>query len=349
MGSVTHISIPGIVRIKSKALGRLGIYLERRGHGNVLVVASAGLPDDITTTVRASLDSAGIAAADWIEISDNSFEQAAAIFADISSKLSAVVGLGGGKALDMAKYVAFLARKPYYAVPTSLTNDGFCSPQASLTVNGRRRTLAAALPQGVVVDVDVCLCAPRILWLSGVGDLVSKLSAVHDWKLAFHAVGETVEDLAALLSDATVHQFLARPYFDAQGMSLLATALMLNGIAMEICGSSRPASGSEHLVSHALDAISARPRLHGLQVGMATYITCRLQNQQWETVDTLFRNTGFWDAVRADPFSASEWLQAFRLAPSIKSDFFTILSKRDCLPDVEHMLQTDPAIAGCFA
>ncbi len=145
------------------------------------------------------------------------------------------------------------------------------------TLGGGRRSLAAALPQGVVVDVDACLAAPRILWLSGVGDLVSKLSAVFDWKLAFHHAGEPVNDLAALLSDATVRQFVARPAYDAQGLTALATALMLNGIAMEICGSSRPASGSEHLVSHALDATSARPRLHGLQVGVATYLCCRLQ------------------------------------------------------------------------
>ncbi|MHC1751188.1 hypothetical protein [Humidesulfovibrio sp.] len=83
--------------------------------------------------------------------------------------------------------------------------------------------------------------------------------------------------VAAPLSDASVRQSLARPAFDAQGMTSLATSLMLNGIAMEICGSSRPASGSEHLVSHALDATRARPRLHGLQVGVATYSMCRLQ------------------------------------------------------------------------
>lgn len=348
MTHATLISVPGLVRIKPGALGRLGIYLRRGTHTRVLVLGSQGLPAPIEKTARTALAEEGVEAL-WLEIADNSFEEVTAIFADLPPGISAVVGVGGGKALDMAKYLAFLCRKPYFAVPTSLTNDGFCSPQASLTVGGRRRSLAAALPQGVVVDVEICLAAPRILWLSGVGDLVSKLSAVYDWKLAFHATGEPVEDLAALLSDATVHQFIARPSFDAQGMSLLATALMLNGIAMEICGSSRPASGSEHLVSHALDATSARPRLHGLQVGMATYLTCRLQNQQAQTVSTLFRATGFWDAVRSDPFSRADWLAAFHAAPGIKENFHTVLSQRDCLPEVERLLDTDPVLAGCFA
>jgi len=348
MTRATLISVPGLVRIKPGALARLGVYLRRAGHLRVLILASQGLPSQVLKTARAGLAEEGVEPAGWTEVTDNSFENAARLFADLPGKVAAIVGLGGGKALDMAKYLAFLARLPYYAVPTSLSNDGFCSPQASLTMSGKRRSLAAALPQGVVIDVDVCLAAPRLLWLSGVGDLVSKLTAVFDWKLAFHNRGEPVDDLAALLSDATVRQFLALPRFDVQGMALLGTALMLNGIAMEICGSSRPASGGEHLVSHALDALSARPRLHGLQVGMATYIMSRLQGQQTGTVDRLFQETGFWEAVRGDPFSRGEWLEAVRLAPTVKEGFFTVLSLRDCLPEVRALLEEDPALRGCF-
>ena len=342
-----RIAVPGLVRIKKNALSRLGIYLTRGEHTQVAMVVSAGLPETIRATVNTGLAQEGVATVQWFEIDKNDFETVAEFFAHMPNTLHAVVGLGGGKALDMAKYLAFLAQKPYYAVPTSLSNDGFCSPMASLTIQGRRRSLAAALPHGVVIDVDVCLNAPRILWLSGVGDLVSKFSAVFDWKLAFHHKGELVEDLAALLSDASVYQFLANPAFTPQGLTQLGTALMLNGIAMEICGSSRPASGSEHLISHSLDEISTRPRLHGLQVGMATYITCRLQGQQADTIDQVFQSTGFWDAVRTDPFSREEWLAAVALAPSIKENFFTVLSTRQCLSEV-HAILEEPVLDGCF-
>ncbi|WP_027183685.1 iron-containing alcohol dehydrogenase family protein [Desulfovibrio inopinatus] len=348
MNDATYISVPGLVRIKAGALARLGIYLHRGGHHHVLVLASQGLPESIVKTAQSGLDQEHIDIVSWNDITENAFEEAVTGFAQLPKKLDAIVGLGGGKALDMAKYMAFLAQLPYIAVPTSLSNDGFCSPQSSLTIQGKRRSLRSTLPCGVVIDIDICLAAPRILWLSGVGDLVSKLSAVYDWKLAFHNTGEHVNDLSALLSDATVLQFLARPQFNAQGMSLLGTALMLNGIAMEICGSSRPASGSEHLISHALDSMSARPRLHGLQVGVATYLMNRLQGQDPYTVDHLFKETGFWDAIRADPFSREEWLEAVRLAPSMKEDFFTVLSLRDCLPEVRVLIDTDPVLQGCF-
>ncbi len=343
-----QITVPDLVRIKPGALDRLGIYLRRGGHMRVLVLCSQGLPESISVTARNGLEREGVEPADWVEVADNSFEDAAKAFAQLPPKVAAIVGLGGGKALDMAKYLAFLGRLPYFAVPTSLSNDGFCSPQSSLTLGGHRRSLAASLPQGVVIDVDVCLSAPKLLWLSGVGDLVSKLTAVQDWKLAFHHRAEPVDDLAALLSDATVRQFLAAPRFDVQGMGLLGTALMLNGIAMEMCGSSRPASGGEHLISHALDSMGQRPRLHGIQVGLATYIVSKLQLGPTATIDDLFVQTGFWDALRNDPLSRAQMLEAVRLAPGIKEDFFTVLSLRDCLPEVRRIIDEDPRLDGCF-
>ena len=181
MNRATQIFVPGLVRIKPGALARLGMYLRRGEHRRVLVLAGQGLPQGVIAAAKAGLQAEGVEAAGWVEVEDNSFEAATKAFAQLPPKLTAIVGLGGGKALDMAKYLAFLARLPYFAVPTSLSNDGFCSPQASLTIGGKRRSLAAALPQGIIVDVDVCLAAPRILWLSGVGDLVSKLSAVFVW------------------------------------------------------------------------------------------------------------------------------------------------------------------------
>lgn len=344
----TQIAIPTLVRVKDGALDRLGIYLERAGHHKVAVLVSKGLATPLPERVAKSLKANSVEAAALIEVADNDLESAARLFADLPKGISAIVGVGGGKALDIAKYIGFLGRLPYYAVPTSLSNDGFCSPQSSLTVRGKRRSLPAALPFGVVVDTAVCRDAPRILTLSGVGDLVAKFTAIRDWKLAFHAVDESVDDFAALLSDGSVHSYLSHPDFDLEGIRLLATALMLNGIAMEICGSSRPASGSEHLISHALDATSGRPRLHGLQVGVASYLVSILQGENTGRIADLFATTGFWDAIAADPFARSEWLTAIRMAPTIKEGFFTVLSSRDVLPEVEALLENDSRLRKCF-
>jgi glycerol-1-phosphate dehydrogenase [NAD(P)+] len=344
----TQIAIPTLVRVKDGALDRLGSYLARGDHGKVAVLVSQGLHAPLQERVARSLKEHAVEAVAWLEVADTDIGSAARSFADLPRQTRAIVGVGGGKALDVAKYVSFLGRLPYYAVPTSLSNDGFCSPQSSLTVRGKRRSLPAALPFGVVIDTAVCRDAPRILTLSGVGDLVAKFTAVRDWKLAFHHTGEPVDDFAALLSDGAIHGYLSHPRFDLDGIRLLATSLLQNGIAMEICGSSRPASGSEHLISHALDALSARPRLHGLQVGVATYLVSILQGSNTERIAGLFDVTGFWDAVAEDPFSRSEWLQAIRAAPSIKEGYYTVLSSRDVLPEAEKILTEDPHLLRCF-
>lgn len=342
------IKIPSLVRIKPGALDRLGIYLQRHPIERVLLLYSEGLPDAILRRCKRSIETDGPKIAGLVAVDANACEDVQTTATQMDPSIDGVVGLGGGKALDVAKHVAHLAERPMYTVPTSLSNDGFCSPQASLTQDGRRVSLRSSLPDGVVVDIEICLQAPKVLWHSGVGDLISKLTAVRDWKLAFHHDGTEVDDFAALMSDASVFQFMGRPSFDLEGMRLLATALMLNGVAMSVCGNSRPASGSEHLISHALDSLSARPRLHGLQVGVATYLVSQLHDTESEMIATLFQATGFWDCVAADPFDRAEWLRAIEIAPSMKSNFHTILS----VPGQQEALLTrliaDPLLQRCF-
>jgi glycerol-1-phosphate dehydrogenase [NAD(P)+] len=348
MNAQRQISIPTLVRIKPQALDRLGVYVTRYDLRRVVIAYSQGLPPALLSRVEQSLKSAGVEILISVEVQEASFEKAQNGLAQVPNQAQAIIGLGGGKALDMAKYVSFLTRLPFIAVPTSLSNDGFCSPQSSLTLAGKRRSLGSRMPFGVVIDTEVTHAAPEALWWSGVGDLVSKITAVHDWKLAFHAHGTPVDDFAALLSDATVFQFLARPIRDLEGERLLGNALMLNGVAMEICGSSRPVSGSEHLISHALDASSPHPRLHGLQVGVATYLCSRLQGQGTDLIASLFERTRFWEAFTAQPLSRREWLAAVKQAPSIKQDYYTVLSARDCAGEAEQLLAKDPLLQAIF-
>lgn len=348
MSNSTRVAIPTLVRIKPDALARVGVYLSRYEHRRVAVFQSEGLIEPLAEGLRASLQAESIEAVAWQDVASHAFEDAVSQFVQLPRSTTAIIGCGGGKALDVAKYVAFLAKLPYFAVPTSLSNDGFCSPQVSLTIEGKRRSLAANMPFGVVVDTQVCAQAPQVLTLSGIGDLAAKFTAIVDWKLAFHHTGEVVNDFAALLSDGAAHAFLGRPKLDPEGIRLLATSLMFNGIAMEVCGSSRPASGSEHLISHALDELSTRPRLHGLQVGVAAYLVSLLQQQNSQVIGRLFEETGFWDAIARDKFSTAEWLEAVRRANQIKPNFYTVLSSRDTLPEVVEAIANDRWLKNCF-
>lgn len=342
-----QISIPTLVRLKPKAIERLGIYMSRNGFDKVAFLYSDDLTPSLLDKAREALAKEHIRIIHTCAVKSNDVEPHSLIPA-FAAEARAVIGFGGGKALDIAKYSAFLAKLPYLAVPTSLSNDGFCSPQASLVEQGARKSFPAAMPFGIVVDTEVCLHAPKILWLAGMGDLVSKITAVADWKLAFHRTGTPVDDLSALLSDSTVFQFLANPTYDLDGVRLLGTALMMNGVAMAICGSSRPASGSEHLISHALDRLSPRPCLHGLQVGVATYLVSCLQNNRKEIIHNLFEKTGFWETIQNKPFDKKNWQQAILLAPNIKQNYYTILSEPNKIEEALAIIEKDQTLQRCL-
>ena len=177
----TQIAIPTLVRVKAGASARVGLYARRAAFTEVVVLYSGDLQPALLQRLTDGLQAENILILQRWPVQDASFEQAREFFPQIPAKTRAIIGFGGGKALDVAKYVSFLTRIPYIAVPTSLSNDGFCSPQSSLTLEGRRKSLPSAMPYGVVIDTEVCLAAPEILWLAGIGDLVAKLTAVADW------------------------------------------------------------------------------------------------------------------------------------------------------------------------
>ncbi len=338
MPDLRSVLVPQLVRMKPGAIGRLPVYLQRYGWSRVLMLHSDGLPNSLQAKLELS------PVVQKVGVEDASLEWLESLEGRLEGDLQAVVGVGGGKALDVAKMLAFRQNLPYLAVPTSLSNDGFCSPQSSLTVAGRRTSMPARLPVGVVVDLDVVKQAPKVLWLSGIGDVAAKRTAIPDWKLAFHTDGTPFDDLAALLSDASVFQLMAHPVPDEDGIRLLGQALLFNGVAMELAGCSRPASGSEHLISHALDLLAERPHPHGLQVGLATYWMARLRGQEVADLDRLFETTGFWDWWRENPMPGAEWRAALQAAPMIKANFVTVLSQPGVEARAIALLESDPRL-----
>jgi glycerol-1-phosphate dehydrogenase [NAD(P)+] len=160
-------AIPALVRVKPGALDRMGIYAERHKFKRVLLFFSQDLDQKLLARLLTSFRSQNIQILQQTPVEFISFEKATELFRQSPRNADAIVGFGGGKALDVAKYIAFLFRLPYLSVPTSLSNDGFCSPQSSLTVGGRRHTLPSAVPFGVILDTAVCLGAPEISGIPG--------------------------------------------------------------------------------------------------------------------------------------------------------------------------------------
>ncbi|HMC99510.1 MAG TPA: iron-containing alcohol dehydrogenase, partial [Ferruginibacter sp.] len=207
---------------------------------------------------------------------------------------SLVIGVGGGKVLDVTKFSCLRTDKPFIAMPTVLSNDGISSPISVIASNGQSiKSTGARPPIGIIVDLGIVKDSPRQTILAGIGDLISNLSAVDDWNLANNTTGERVDRFAEILAKNSAEGFLHYVLksalaqhgenitnFDDKTIVSLAEGLIQSGIAMSLAGSSRPCSGSEHLISHALDQLLGFAKPHGLQVGLATLFTGLLHGRE---------------------------------------------------------------------
>ncbi|HEY5955145.1 MAG TPA: iron-containing alcohol dehydrogenase family protein [Polyangiaceae bacterium] len=329
-----NIVIPSLLRIKPNALNKIGKYLRMAGWSKVAILWGEGLEARFGGTVRISCDATDIQLAYEATATHHDAETLFRESLQIPASVQALVALGGGRAIDCAKYMAHLLQKPLMVVPTAISNDGFCSPFSSLLVLGKRRTVRTVLPEGIVLDTEILRGCPEALLHSGVGDLFCKYTAIFDWKLAFAKRREPVNDFAAEMALSSANTFLyytPKQFSDLEYLRVLARSLMMAGIAMEIAGSSRPASGAEHLVSHAYDQVAKLPSLHGIQVGVASYLMSRLQQTTEQPVLAAGEQSGFFEYVATHPLERESFIEALKLAPSVKQDFYTILSEPDSM------------------
>lgn len=347
---MTEIQIPTLLRNKPNTLYKLGKYLRRNNFHRVAVFYGEGMKEMVGQTVDISLDSSEIKVTGTEIVTDNHIEHIVTSAFALPRHTDAIVAVGGGMAIDYAKYAGFLSARPVIAVPTALSNDGFASPGASLKVAGKRTSCPARIPFGVVLDTEVIAKSPARFTFSGIGDLLTKYSAIADWKLSYWETGEQVNDFAVLIALQSVENLVNYPnksIADLEFLKLMAGALVMSGVAMEVSGSSRPASGSEHLISHAYDKVAATPSQHGVQVGVAAIGTMWLQeNPKLEQVLEVMAETGFIHFVKENPLDKAAFIEAIRLAPSIKEGYFTILTPAGNVERLIEFVETNPVWDG---
>lgn len=241
-----------------------------------------------------------------------------------------VIGVGGGRIVDVAKLAAAQRDVEFISLPTQASSDGMCSPVAVIVgADGRPRSLGARIPAGIIVDMDVLCSARPNIWRSGLGDLVSNLSAVRDWRLAEVARGEEIDDFACLTAEAAALSVVEEGanLGDRVFQQKLVRGLILSGIAMEMAGSSRPASGSEHLMSHALDQMLERPRLHGLQVALGTIAAYLLRGDGVAQLVAFFHSMSLPVLPRDLDLTTDQFIAAIRSGASTRPGRWTVLDQ----------------------
>jgi glycerol-1-phosphate dehydrogenase [NAD(P)+] len=193
---------------------------------------------------------------------------------------SFLVSAGSGTLTDITRYSALRAGLPFAAFATAASVDGFASSVTPLIVNGFKRTYPGKAPLAIFADPDVLAAAPRRMTAAGFGDVLAKTTALLDWRIAHETLDEDYCALIAALVDKAVQECialagaLARQEPAAAGV--LCDVLALTGIAMQLMGNSRPASGGDHHVSHLLEMRDIQAHrtgsLHGDKVGIGTLV-----------------------------------------------------------------------------
>jgi glycerol-1-phosphate dehydrogenase [NAD(P)+] len=282
--------------------------------------------------------------AEALQVRGNSTADVAALAeAQRLAGADALVAIGGGRTIDVAKSACERLGRPVVVVPTQLTADGIASPVAVIRgESGAFESRHARLPIAVVVDMDLIEQAPADRARAGLGDLLANPCALRDWRRAAAAGSEgEVDDFAALLSQVAADLVYATNTMTLGSgdpapalLERLLSGLVLSGLAMEIAGSSRPCSGSEHLISHALDQRHPGTASHGEQVAFGTLVCTLLQGEDWRPARECMAAAGMERALEGFGLGTEDLAAVVRAAPTTRPGRYTVLDEVEPSDDV---------------
>jgi len=239
-----------------------------------------------------------------------------------------IIGIGGGRSVDIAKMAAVTLKKSFISIPTSASHDGIASPFVSIR-GEKPYSIIATAPLGVFVDIKILKKAPKRLLASGCGDLMAKVTAVRDWELARDNVGEYFGTYAANLASMSAKIVIenSKNFKKRPDVRMIVEALISSGVAACIAGSSRPCSGAEHLFSHAVDYLEYGVGLHGEKCGLGSIMISKLQGQDWKKIVQMLKNVGAPTTAKQIGLKPEILAKALTIAQSLRPERYTILSQ----------------------
>ena len=251
-GKEHKIMVKDII-IESEAIKKLSMIMEKEGFKNITIIC-----DENTYAAAGEEIKEIIPKGKFINLkSENLHANEIAVqkvYECLSVENDVLIALGSGTIHDITRYVAYNKDIPFISVPTAASVDGFVSTVAAMTWRGYKKTFTAVSPIYVVADTDIFKEAPYRLTASGVSDLIGKYTALVDWKISSIVIGEYICNKVCNMEIDAVNK-LCECVDDLvlgklEAYEQLMYALILSGLAMQIIGNSRPASGAEHHMSH---------------------------------------------------------------------------------------------------
>lgn len=327
------MELPRKILVGDNVISELGNFITDINNriSSVVIISGETVRNKIEDNIKKSFEKSHISNY-WFTRNDASFETVSRIKIEIEElKPDIILGIGGGKSVDVGKMIAYSIRKSFISIPTSASHDGISSPFVSLKGSNKPHSIKVNTPIGILADIKLISEAPPRLLSSGCGDLIGKLTAVKDWELArddnneyFGAYSAYLAKLSADIIMNKSKELLLNEY----GVRTIIEALISAGVAAGIAGSSRPCSGSEHLFSHALEYITdGNCGLHGERVGLGTIIMSKLYGMDFERIIAVLENVKA--PVKANQINLTEKdvVQSLLIAQDLRPERYTILSK----------------------
>ena len=324
------MELPRLIVVGEKNINDIGSFLKSlKNIKKVSLVSGNNVKKIVQSKIESSLSASKIQMV-WHLAETNDKRSIKKIEQDVGkSKSELIVGVGGGRSVDIAKIIGFNLDLPFVSIPTSASHDGIASPFVSIKGN-KPHSLVATAPLGVFVDVDIIKKAPKKLLASGCGDLIAKITAVRDWQLGRDKTGEYYgrysADLA-LMSAKILMENSSR--FSKKGLDVreVVEALISAGVASCIAGSSRPCSGAEHLFSHAVDKLEPGIGLHGEKCGIGAIMIAKLQGQDWRKIVKTLKSVGAPTTAKEIGLKSEVLAEALTIAQSLRPERYTILKE----------------------
>jgi len=324
------MELPRLIVVGEKNIGKIGNFLKSLNDAKkVSLISGSNVKKIVQKKIDESLASSNIKKS-WYLSKINDAKSIKEIEKNVrKNKTNLLIGVGGGRSVDIAKMIAFNLGKPFVSIPTSASHDGIASPFVS--VKGEKpHSMVATAPLGVFVDVDIIKKAPKELLASGCGDLIAKITAVHDWQLGNSKTGEYYGRYSAhlaLMSAKILIENSSRFAKKGPDVREIVEALISAGVASCIAGSSRPCSGAEHLFSHAVDKLEPGVGLHGEKCGIGAIMIAKLQGQDWKNIVKTLKAVGAPTTAKEIGLKSNILAKALTIAQSLRPERYTILNE----------------------
>jgi len=291
--SFHRIELPREIIIGNGVITKVGDFCQSYGfQKGALLVCDPTTYQIAGQTIETSLKQRGFEIIENVQISAADTTNVKKVKQLIQeTRPSILIGVGGGRPIDVTKLACLNQKQPtlpYISIPTIPSHDGIASPRASIKGLETSYSIMVQSPIAVIADIQIIKQSPYRFLASGAADIIANITATADWELAYKLKGEYYGEFANTLSKMCAELIIRNAKIIAKGIEesyrIVLEALISSGISISIAGTSRPASGSEHAFSHALDLLTEQPALHGEQVGVGTIMMAYLHGMDWETI-----------------------------------------------------------------